>query len=69
MFSGSRNLELINTAYFDDKYFAANKLISELLQSNVDDAQKLQDFQTKLGLEEIDLATVGNSLAAFISQR
>ena len=69
MFSGTRNLELINTAYFDDKFIAANKLIDEMLTSEHEDAGKLEQLKQNAGLESLDLAVVGNSLAAFIVKK
>lgn len=69
LFSGTRNLELINTAYFDDKFTAANQLIDELLASKHEDAGKLEQLKQEAKLEHLNLAVVGNSLAAFIVEK
>lgn len=67
--SSNRNLELINSVYFDDKFFAANTLINELLVSDKEEASKLNLLKAKLQIENIDLALVGNALAAFITDK
>ena len=67
--SSNRNLELINSVYFDDKFYAANTLINELLVSDKEEAKKLSLLKEQLNIENIDLAMVGNALAAFITEK
>ena len=68
-YSNSRNLELINSAYFDEKFLAANQLIDEVLSSKHPDLKELKRIVSATDLDKLDLAIVGNSLASFITQR
>ncbi|WP_417579019.1 His-Xaa-Ser system-associated MauG-like protein [Nitrincola sp.] len=69
VFSPSRNLELINSEYFDAQYDAANQLISELLNRDSEEAIELKSIASEVGEPSLTLDVVGNALAAFIAQK
>ncbi|MGO2236245.1 His-Xaa-Ser system-associated MauG-like protein [Marinomonas sp.] len=67
IYRSSRNLELVESVYFDEKFNAANKLINELLTFKSEEIKELNKLKSEAGIETLNLANIGNAITAFLA--
>ncbi|GLQ30743.1 His-Xaa-Ser system-associated MauG-like protein [Litoribrevibacter albus] len=56
----------VNTAYYQDQFWAANRVLQQKLSNNSEDVSELKRLLFASGRETLTLAEVGNFLARFI---
>ena len=67
IYGNSKNLESVNSSYYQDKVPAINQILIELLSNTKDpEVIELKESLVNIGADSLDLPLVGNALASFI---